>query len=202
MRSGLVLSWAPTLTKALFREHLSKMHRLTFPEFVESCEPGYLFFRVGPRGPWKGIKYRLIEFSTSIVSDRNVQPNYGWRHCLKTIGMEVEIEHRVLDAIQGQVSRCHQRITATSRSRRSRQRLISFWTSTLMKYLRTTAVAPYNPEFRCHSLLRQRTRSKRTRTRPPRHEFDAERCANSDIRASPDAPIRFAGVGVEVKCLL
>ena len=32
-------------------------------------------------------------------------PNHGWRHRFKTIGIEAGIDHRVLDAIQGQSAR-------------------------------------------------------------------------------------------------
>jgi hypothetical protein len=53
-------------------------------------------------GPLRGLKNRLAEFARSIVQDRNVAPNHGWRHRFKTIGLEAGIEHRILDAIQGQ----------------------------------------------------------------------------------------------------
>ena len=35
----------------------------------------------------------------------NVAPNHGWRHRFKTVGIEIGIEHRILDAIQGQQAR-------------------------------------------------------------------------------------------------
>jgi hypothetical protein len=53
-------------------------------------------------GPLQGLKNRLAEFVRTVVLDRNVAPNHGWRHRFKTVGIEVGIEHRILDAIQGQ----------------------------------------------------------------------------------------------------
>ena len=32
-----------------------------------------------------------------MVPDPNVQPNHGWRHTFKTIGLEAELPERVLD---------------------------------------------------------------------------------------------------------
>ena len=59
-----------------------------FPEFVSNSEDGYLFFRVGEdnsiRGTKKGLTNRLREFVRTIVTDKNVDPNHGWRHRFKT----------------------------------------------------------------------------------------------------------------------
>jgi integrase len=86
--------------------HLVEMN---FPEFVQAAAPGHLFLKGDAqgkvRGPLRGLKNRLAEFARSVVKDPNVAPNHGWRHRFKTIGMEVGIDHRVLDAIQGQVPR-------------------------------------------------------------------------------------------------
>jgi len=77
-----------------------------FPEFVESAPSGHLFLRPAKTGdvlgPLQGVKNRLQEFARAIVTDRNVAPNHGWRHRFKTVGMEVGIPPRILDAIQGQ----------------------------------------------------------------------------------------------------
>ncbi len=53
-------------------------------------------------GPLKGLKNRLQKFARTVVPDRNVAPNHGWRHRFKTVGMEAGIPPRILDAIQGQ----------------------------------------------------------------------------------------------------
>ena len=53
------------------------------------------------RGPWRTAKNRVTEFARTIVTDHNVQPNHGWRHRLKTVGREVGMAPRVLDALQG-----------------------------------------------------------------------------------------------------
>jgi integrase len=92
---------------------------LGFPEFVSGSAPGHLFLtptpKGGVRGPWSAVKNRVQEFVRTIVPDPNVQPNHGWRHLFKTIGPEVGMEERVLDAIQGHapknVSRKYGRVT-------------------------------------------------------------------------------------------
>jgi integrase len=82
---------------------------LGFPAFVQAAAPGHLFVKPDASGnvlgALRGLKNRLAEFSRSIVRDPNVAPNHGWRHRFKTIGMESGIDHRVLDAIQGQSAR-------------------------------------------------------------------------------------------------
>ena len=83
----------------------SHLVELGFPAFVKSCNPGHLFMTPGPdgnlRGPWRTAKNRVTEFARTIVTDHNVQPNHGWRHRLKTVGREVGMAPRVLDALQG-----------------------------------------------------------------------------------------------------
>jgi integrase len=78
---------------------------LGFGEFVNAAPPGHLFLKVGKegniRGPLRGLKNRLAARSRSIVKDRGVMPNHGWRHRFMTVGREVGIDARVLDAIQG-----------------------------------------------------------------------------------------------------
>ena len=76
-----------------------------FAAFVAAAEAGHLFLTQAAsgdvRGPLRGLKNRLTEIAREIVPDRNVAPNHGWRHRFKTIGMEVGIDHRILDVIQG-----------------------------------------------------------------------------------------------------
>jgi integrase len=77
---------------------------LGFPAFVEAAPAGHL--KDGDMlGPLQGLKYRLGEFSRSLVGDPNVAPTHGWRHRFKTVGMEPGIPTRVLDAIQGHAPR-------------------------------------------------------------------------------------------------
>ncbi|MCZ8036257.1 MAG: tyrosine-type recombinase/integrase [Novosphingobium sp.] len=80
-----------------------------FPTFVQSSPDEYLFItpkRGSPvRGPLRSRKNDLIEHARETVKDPNVAPNHGWRHRFKTVGMEAGIDHRVLDAIQGQSAR-------------------------------------------------------------------------------------------------
>lgn len=80
-----------------------------FPDFVKSCRDSYLFITPKSdgsiRGPWRTRKNDLIEAARETVKDPRVAPNHGWRHRFKTVGMEVGVDHRVLDAIQGQQAR-------------------------------------------------------------------------------------------------
>ncbi|MCJ2112244.1 site-specific integrase [Methylobacterium sp. E-025] len=80
-----------------------------FQAFIEACPNGHLFLKArhdgDVLGPLQGLKNRLAEFGRSIITDRNVAPNHGWRHRFKTVGMEVGIAPRILDAIQGQAAR-------------------------------------------------------------------------------------------------
>lgn len=94
------------LRKVVLHPHLIE---LGFLEFVSSSKDGYLFFSADrdedPRGKWRSIKNRVTEFVRTVVTDPNVPPNHGWRHKFMTIGLEVGIEERVLDAIEGHVPR-------------------------------------------------------------------------------------------------
>jgi integrase len=80
-----------------------------FLSFVEESSDGPLFVTPDEQGsvlgPLKGLKNRLREFARAIVSDPNVAPNHGWRHRFKTVGLEVEISDRVLNAIEGHAAR-------------------------------------------------------------------------------------------------
>jgi len=80
-----------------------------FPEFVARSDDGHLFLTPGRSGdvlgPLQGVKNRLAEFSREVVSDENVAPNHGWRHRFKTVGMDVGVSERVLDAICGHAPR-------------------------------------------------------------------------------------------------
>ena len=92
--------------EVVLHDHLRE---LGFVEFVKVSASGYLFLTPsianGALGPWRTVKNRVTEFVRTVVTDRNVAPNHGWRHRFKTVGMEVGIEHRVLDAIQGHMPR-------------------------------------------------------------------------------------------------
>ena len=87
----------------------SHLVELGFPAFVASAPAGHLFLKPGKggdiAGPLQGLKNRLAAFSRALVPDKNVAPNHGWRHRFKTVGMEAGIDHRILDAIQGQSAR-------------------------------------------------------------------------------------------------
>ena len=44
------------------------------------------------------MKNRLREFVREVVTRTEVQPHHGWRHLFKTVGLECEVQKRVLDA--------------------------------------------------------------------------------------------------------
>lgn len=76
-----------------------------FVDFAVKAPKGHLFLRPAEDGdvlgPLQGTKNRLAEFAREVVPDPNVAPNHGWRHRFKTIGREVGIDPRIVDAIQG-----------------------------------------------------------------------------------------------------
>lgn len=80
-----------------------------FLEFVSTSAESHLILRPGNDGdvigPLQGVKNRLGELARKAIGDAKVAPNHGWRHRFKTIGREVGIEQRVLDAIQGHSAR-------------------------------------------------------------------------------------------------
>lgn len=65
--------------------------------FVEESDEGPLFA--------KGSYKRVLDFVRTVVTDKRVQPNHGWRHRLKTIARSLGLDHRVVDAIQGHAPR-------------------------------------------------------------------------------------------------
>lgn len=79
---------------------------LGFIDFVKSAKPGPMFH--GAKSPEKYLANarvtagRLSEWLHSLdLVPSGVQPNYGWRHRFKTLGREMGMSDRVLDAIQG-----------------------------------------------------------------------------------------------------
>lgn len=81
-----------------------------FLEFVTASKPGPLFYPSfrGPRkaDPAQTVSGRISNWlKASGVVPEGVSPNHGWRHAFKTNGLEVGIDARVLDAIQGHAAR-------------------------------------------------------------------------------------------------
>ncbi|UQR64305.1 site-specific integrase [Bradyrhizobium sp. C-145] len=75
-------------------EHLIGLGLL---RFVEESDEGPLFA--------KGAYKRVLDFVRTVVTDKRVQPNHGWRHRLKTIARNLGLDHRIVDAIQGHAPR-------------------------------------------------------------------------------------------------
>lgn len=82
---------------------------LGFIEFVKAAPDGPLFHAAKPEKALQGARTvagRVTEWLQSLgVIPEGVAPSHGWRHRFKTVGLELEISHRVLDAIQGQAPR-------------------------------------------------------------------------------------------------
>lgn len=81
-----------------------------FLEFVASCADGPLFFSgpptPGKQHPSKTVAGRVGNWIRSLnIIDPSIAPNHGWRHRFKTVGIEVGMHGRTLDAIQGHAPR-------------------------------------------------------------------------------------------------
>jgi integrase len=88
-------------------DHLIEMGFLTF---VEQCPTDYLFIlATNQEEAQKQVRTRrtkMSEFIREVFTDRNLQPNHGWRHTFKTKAREIEsIKEKVLDDITGHASR-------------------------------------------------------------------------------------------------
>ena len=83
---------------------------LGFWDFVKASAEGPLFYKDGVR---KGVKPpaqivgdRVASWVRSLkIIEGDVAPNHGWRHRLKSVGREIGMDGRVLDAIQGHAAR-------------------------------------------------------------------------------------------------
>lgn len=84
---------------------------LGFLEFARATGNGPLFYDAGkvrrsPQHPSKIIASHIAAWVRSLgLIDDSVDPSHGWRHRFKTVGREVEISDRVLDALQGHAGR-------------------------------------------------------------------------------------------------
>lgn len=84
---------------------------LGFGEFVSSAADGPLFFdgaaeREGKQHPSKQVAQRLAVWVRSLkVVGVEVDPNHGWRHRMKTIARDLDLDMRIVDAIQGHAPR-------------------------------------------------------------------------------------------------
>ncbi len=80
-----------------------------FLTFVEASKAGPLFHNNTPEEALTGarsIAGRVSDWlRDSEIIPEGVQPNHAWRHRFKTVGREVGISDRVIDAIQGHAAR-------------------------------------------------------------------------------------------------
>ncbi len=83
---------------------------LGFLDYVESAKDGPIFYRSGKRAttamPARTVAGRVSQWLQGLeIVPAGVSPNHGWRHRFKTVGRELGISDRVLDAIQGHASK-------------------------------------------------------------------------------------------------
>lgn len=82
-----------------------------FLRFVEQSSDGPLFYRIGNRRPGATDPSKMVAtrigrwLRTLPAMPAEVDPSHGWRHRLKTVGRELAIDPRVIDAIQGHAAR-------------------------------------------------------------------------------------------------
>ena len=103
---------AGTVKSGLFRDVPIHSHVIEsgFLDFVRAVGTGPLFYKPSGRSskslPGSVVAGRMAKWVRSLdVADRSVQPNHGWRHRMKTVGRELGLDPRVLDAIQGHAAR-------------------------------------------------------------------------------------------------
>lgn len=82
---------------------------LGFLLFADASEAGPLFYAASERKadakPAEQVSGRVCKWIRGLDVIGDVAPNHGWRHRFKTIGTEVGMDLRVLDAIQGHAAR-------------------------------------------------------------------------------------------------
>ena len=83
---------------------------LGFLDFVKSSGKDALFYKPIPdrttEHPWHSVARRISDWIRDLkIVDPRVAPNHGWRHRFKTVAVEVGMNGRVVDAIQGHASR-------------------------------------------------------------------------------------------------
>ena len=82
---------------------------LGFLDFIGAAPAGALFHAAKADKALQGARTsagRVSEWLQRLkLVPEGVQPNHAWRHRFKTIGRELEISDRVLDAIKGHAGR-------------------------------------------------------------------------------------------------
>lgn len=80
--------------------------------FIENSATGALFYdgatkrKEGAAHPSKMVAGRVSEWVRSLkIIPGEVPPTHGWRHRMKTIGRDIGVDPRVIDAIQGHAPR-------------------------------------------------------------------------------------------------
>jgi len=90
----------------------AQLIEMGFLDFVKRAEPGPLFFngKTARRGTRHASKYaaqRMATWIREVVPSlpMEVQPNHGWRHRFKSVSFGLDVNGRVIDAMQGHAAR-------------------------------------------------------------------------------------------------
>ena len=81
-----------------------------FLDFVKAASDGPLFYRPNSERksatPWKTVSGRVGDWVRGLnLIDARVKPNHGWRDRFKTLALELGMNARACDAIQGHAPR-------------------------------------------------------------------------------------------------
>lgn len=84
--------------------------KLGFLDYLETIKSGPVFHNGKESGKYQTHAKKLANRLGDWLREQNlvpegVQPSHGWRHRFKTVGREIGIQDRVLDAIQGHAAK-------------------------------------------------------------------------------------------------
>lgn len=90
----------------------AQLVEMGFLDFVKRAEPGPLFYngKTARRGTRHASKYaaqRMATWIREVVPSlpMEVQPNHGWRHRFKSVSFGLDVNSRVIDAIEGHAAK-------------------------------------------------------------------------------------------------
>lgn len=101
-----------SIKSGLYRDVPLHQHLLDrgFLEFVARSDDGPIFYANSPRSgitpPAKTVAGRVGGWLRGLkIFAASVQPNHGWRHRFKSVSLELGLDQRICDAIQGHAAR-------------------------------------------------------------------------------------------------
>jgi hypothetical protein len=84
--------------------------KLGFLDYLHTIKSGPIFHNGKEPEKYQSYAKKIANRLSDWLREQNlvpegVQPSHGWRHRFKTVGREIGIQDRVLDAIQGHAAR-------------------------------------------------------------------------------------------------